>query len=48
VRRYQSEYADTDSEVGVIDAGDVDVTPLARAEEAFTIIEEDAAYQFAS
>jgi agmatinase len=47
VRRYQSEYADTDvlKELGVIDAGDVNVTP-SRAEEAFTIIEE-AAYQFA-
>lgn len=48
VRRYQSEYADTDvlDALGVIDAGDVDVTP-SRAEEAFTIIEE-AAYPFAS
>ena len=43
VRRYQSELADTDilAEMGVIDAGDVDVVP-SRAEEAFPLIEEAA------
>jgi len=48
VRRYQSEYADTDvlEALGVIDAGDVDGTP-SRAEEAFSLIEA-AAVPFAT
>jgi arginase family enzyme len=43
VRRYQSEYADLDAleDLGVIDVGDIDITP-SRAEEAFPIIEEAA------
>ena len=43
VRRFQSELADRDvlSEMGVIDAGDVRITP-SRAEEAFPLIEEAA------
>jgi len=46
VRRYQSEYADLDAllELGVIDAGDMDVVP-SRAEDAFPLIEE-AAFRF--
>jgi len=48
IRRYQSEYADSDvlTALGVIDAGDVDVTP-SRAEDAFSHIEQ-AAFVFAS
>lgn len=48
VRRYQSELADADilAELGVIDAGDVALTP-SRAEEAFAAIEE-AAFRLAS
>lgn len=48
VRRYQSEIADCDAlaELGVIDAGDVLLTP-SRAEEAFPLIEE-AAYRIAA
>lgn len=48
VRRYQSEFADLDAleALGVIDAGDIDVTP-SRAEEAFPVIEE-AAFRLAS
>ncbi|RUM99420.1 agmatinase [Pseudaminobacter arsenicus] len=48
VRRYQSEIADCDAiaELGVIDAGDVVLTP-SRAEEAFPLIEE-AAYRIAA
>jgi agmatinase len=48
IRRYQSELADRDvlTELGVIDAGDVLLTP-SRAEEAFPLIEE-AAYRLAA
>jgi agmatinase len=48
IRRYQSELADSDilSEMGVIDAGDVVLTP-SRMEEAFAAIEE-AAFRLAS
>jgi len=48
VRRYQSEIADCDAlaELGVIDAGDVQMVP-SRAEEAFPLIEE-AAYRIAA
>ncbi|MGS1097094.1 arginase family protein (plasmid) [Aquamicrobium terrae] len=48
VRRYESEIADCDAltELGVIDAGDVMLTP-SRPEEAFPLIEE-AAYRLAA
>ncbi len=48
LRRYQSELADTDAlaELGLIDAGDVAVTP-SRAAEAFAAIEE-AAFRLAA
>ncbi|MBQ2262837.1 MAG: arginase family protein [Loktanella sp.] len=48
IRRYQSELADTDilSEIGVIDAGDVVLTP-SRMQEAFEAIEE-AAFRLAA
>lgn len=48
IRRYQSELADSDilSEMGVIDAGDVVLTP-SRMEESFAAIEE-AAYRLAA
>jgi agmatinase len=48
LRRYQSELADTDAlaELGLIDAGDVALTP-SRAEDAFAAIEE-AAYRLAA
>jgi agmatinase len=48
IRRYQSELADSDilSEMGVIDSGDVVLTP-SRMEEAFAAIEE-AAFRLAS
>ncbi|MBJ3774867.1 arginase family protein [Acuticoccus mangrovi] len=48
LQRYQSELADQDilADLGVIDAGDVNVVP-SRAEEAFPLIEE-AAYRLGS